>query len=54
MTALRSFQQSKTGDYYRTLLRMWAKFSKEDRAKNKDEIFRNIESLKIPESTYSR
>ncbi|OQV22650.1 hypothetical protein BV898_03475 [Hypsibius exemplaris] len=48
MTALRNFGASKVGDYFRTLLRMWAKFSKEDRIKNKEEMFRNIDSLKIP------
>lgn len=29
---------------------MWTKFGKDDRIKNKEEIFKNIDSLKIPDS----
>lgn len=50
MTAMRNFQTSKIGDYYKVLLRMWTKFGKDDRSKNKEEIFKNIESLKIPDN----
>ncbi|GAV04680.1 hypothetical protein RvY_14930 [Ramazzottius varieornatus] len=50
MTAIRNFQASKIGDYYKVLLRMWTKFGKDDRIANKEEIFKNIDSLKIPEN----